>query len=407
MSIFSPKGSITPVGLDLGTTSFRVIELKQTSGLPMITNLAKINVPPGVIVEGEITDPSVAVSSLVELWKKTSMKHKHVTVGVANQKVIVRLVELPYMDEQELRGALQYQAQDYIAIPIDEAILDFQIVGELTTAEDEHMIEVLLVAAQKDMIQSYVDTLHAAGLEAEIIDVSSFALLRSLVEKPKLVFEGERETEATVLMNISAGITNIVVVEEGIPRFSRVTGIAGDNFTKAVANAMNLSFAEAEELKTNIGLPTSETEAERVEAPELVEVGVKSKSKKKVKKGNTQRDSKRSESQYEINQNAETVSKVQQALLQETAHFIEEIRRSLDYYLTQARVSSIQNLVLTGGGSRLKYLPNYLEKALQVNVSYGYPLKKVEISPHLKEEAEREELSLAICLGLALRGVEV
>lgn len=406
MSILLPKSSTTPIGLDLGTTSFRVIQLKQTSGLPLLTHLGKINVPPGVIVEGEITDPAVAASSLAELWKKLGLKHRQVNVGVANQKVIVRLVELPYMDEQELRGALQYQAQDYIAIPIDEAILDFQIVGEFTTAEEEHMIEILLVAAQKDMIQSYVDTLKAAGLETEVIDVSSFALLRSLVDRPSLVLEEGKEAEATVLMNISAGITNIAVVEEGIPRFSRVTATAGDDFTRAVANAMNLSFSEAEELKIKIGLPPSEAELKPVETPELVQVGAKGKNKKKGKKKKREESITSGGSTYLSDIDKERVDRVQQVLLQETSHFIEDVRRSLDYYLTQARVSSIQNIVLTGGCSRLKNLSSYLERALQVNVSFGYPLKKVEISPHLKEEAEKEELSLAICLGLALRGVE-
>jgi type IV pilus assembly protein PilM len=396
--MFQPKRTVTPIGLDMGTTSLRVVELKPTSGKPVLTRMGSVDVPPGVIVEGEIGDPALAASALTDLWKKTGLKHKQFTVGISNQKVIVRLVELPYMDEQELRGALQYQAQEYIAIPMEEAILDFQIVGEFTTADDEHMMEVLLVAAQKDMVQKFVDTIQQAGLEPEVIDVASFALLRSLAEPAPIILEEGKEAEAVVLMNISAGITNIVVVEEGIPRFSRVTSMAGDDFSRAVANALNLSFEEGEELKIKVGLPALGSEGEAAAVPKLV--GVAAGSSGWTSEGPADIGT------YFAGEDPEKIGKAQQALVHETHRFIDEVRRSLDYYLTQAKVASIQNVVLTGGASQLTNLAGYLEKALQVNVSYGHPLTKVDVVPSLRERAEREESSMAICLGLALRGVE-
>lgn len=406
MGILQPKRIATPVGLDMGTTSFRVVELKPTSGKPLLTHMGSIQVPPGVIVEGEIADPALASQALSQLWKETGLRDKQLTVGISNQKVIVRLVELPYMDEQELRGALQYQAQEYIAIPMDEAILDFQIVGEFTTAEEEHMMEVLLVAAQKDMVQKFVETIQQAGLEPEVIDVSSFALLRSLGETAPLILEEGKEAEAVVLMNISAGITNIVVVEEGIPRFSRVTAMAGDDFTRAVANALNLPFDEAEELKIKVGLPEIASEGETAAVPKLVEVAAGSRGSGWQDEGGKEAEAAEVNT-YFAGEDPERVSKAQQALVHETHRFIDEVRRSLDYYLTQAKVASIQNITLTGGASQLPNLASYLEKALQVNVSYGHPLKKVDVAPSLLERAEREESSMAICLGLALRGVEV
>lgn len=404
MGIFQPKRTATPVGLDMGTTSLRVVELKPTSGRPLLTRMGSIDIPPGVIVEGEIGDPALASSALANLWKQTGLKNKQLTVGISNQKVIVRLVELPYMDEQELRGALQYQAQEYIAIPMEEAILDFQIVGEFTTADEEHMMEVLLVAAQKDMVQKFVETIQQAGLEPEVIDVASFALLRSLAEPAPIILEEGKEAEAVVLMNISAGITNIVVVEEGIPRFSRVTSMAGDDFSRAAANALNLSFEEGQELKIKVGLPALGSESEAASVPKLVGAAVGSRGWL----GDAASESQPSPnvSTYFAGEDPERVAKVQQALVHETYRFIDEVRRSLDYYLTQAKVASIQNVVLTGGASQLNNLAGYLEKALQVNISYGHPLTKVDVAPPLSERAEQEESSMAICVGLALRGVE-
>ncbi|MBI4743622.1 MAG: type IV pilus assembly protein PilM [Actinobacteria bacterium] len=369
-NIFPQK---TLIGLDIGAGNLRVVCLKPSSDTPILTTYGSIKIPKGAVVEGEIIDIETVAASIAGLWKKTGLKEKNATVGIASQKVIVRLVELPFMEEEELKGAIQYQAQEFIAIPTEEAILDFQVVNEFVDEEENHKIEVLLIAAQKDLVQSYVSTLNAAGLEPEVIDVSSFAMVRSLISSSSVVNSKE---DALVLINISTGTTNIVVVENGIPKFTRVTTLAGDSFTQSLVDFLEIPFDEAEDLKIKLGLPPVDEEN-----PLKKESNLSEEETKKIKLG-------------------------QEVLTREIFKFIDEVRRSLDYYLTQTKNTNIRNIILTGNGSRLKNLPLYLEKGLQLKVGFGHPLAKIKIDSSQKEAVEKDELSLAISIGLALRGTK-
>jgi type IV pilus assembly protein PilM len=372
LGIFSFGKASSSIGLDIETNTFRVVQLKSSLGAPILANYGSIKVPVGAVVEGEVVDVDVVAQTITQLWKKTGLSEKKVVIGIANQKVVVRLVPFPFMEKNELKSAIQYQVQDFIPIPVDEAILDFDIVGEFTTEENERMIEVLLVAAQKDMVENSIAVLNKAGLKPQIIDVSSFALVRTLIDRSTIVPE-EADEEAVALVNIGSGITNIAVVEKGIPRFTRVASLAGNNFTQRIADTMNISFDEAEELKVKIGLPSVKSEKKEASLTE-----------------------------------PENVKVVQDVLLKEVNKFIGEVRRSIDYYLMQRPgIKNLKRIILSGNGASMKNLVPHLEKGLQVQVDFGHPLQKVKIGPKLSSEAlSSEELAMAICLGLGLRGLE-
>jgi type IV pilus assembly protein PilM len=371
LGIFSFGNASSSVGLALETNTFRLVQLKQAAGAPILTHYSSIDVPVGAVVEDEVVDVDVAAQTLARLWKGANVSSQKIVVGIANQKVVIRLVSLPYMEKNELKKAIHYQAQDFIPIPIEEAIIDFDIVGEFTNEDNEHMIEVLLVAAQKDMIENLMNALNGAGLKPRVIDVSSLALVRVLIDKPSVV--PDNEGEALALVNIGSGVTNIVVEESGKPRFTRVAPLAGNNFTQRVAETLNVSFKEANELKAKVGLPSLAGEAQQIEGVD-----------------------------------AEKVKQIQDGLAKELNKFIGEIRRSIDYYLTQRPgVKSIQDIIVSGNGAKMKNLLPHLERGLQVNVQVGHPLEKVKLGPKLSQESvSSEELGMSICLGLALRGLE-
>ena len=371
MGIFSWGKTSSSVGLALETNTFRLVQLKATSGTPMLTHYSSIDVPAGAMVEDELVDIDTAAKTLGRLWKNAGISTPKVVVGLANQKVVVRLIALPYMEKHELKSAIHYQAQDFIPIPVEEAIIDFDIVGEFTNENEERMIEMLLVAAQRDMINNLVVALNKAGLKPKVIDVSSLALVRALNGHSSVL--DEAEGEAAALVNIGSGVTNIVVEEQGKPRFTRVAPLAGNNFTQRIAENLNISFGEAEELKTRIGLPPLEGEQEEISGIEPKQVKV-----------------------------------VQDLLMKELNKFVGEIRRSIDYYLTQRPgVKSIQNITLSGNGAKISNLLAHLQQGLQVKMELGHPLQKVKLAPKLsKETIISEELGMAICLGLALRGLE-
>lgn len=367
--------SSNPIGLDIGTNTLRAIQLKQTGGLPAVVKYGYLNIAHGAINEGEITDVDVISKALTSLWKKSSISDRSVIVGVANQKVVVRLIEIPYMTYEELKGAIQYQAQDFIPIPVEEAIIDFQIVGEFTSENDERMIEVLLVAAQKDMIGLFVEATQKANLKLEAIDVTSFAIERSLLKSlPVIPEEEEESSEAIALINIGAGITNIIIVERNVPRFTRVLAYAANDFTKVITENAGLSFDEAEELKINIGLPP--LEGDRME-------GIADNYK-------------------------ERAEEIQNILQEESYKFVAEIRRSFDYYLAQqAQFKGIDKIIMSGGGAELKNFLPYLEMGLQAEAIKGKPLSNVQVPKSLQNTTINEdESSLAIPIGLALRRFE-
>lgn len=360
-----------PIGLDIGTDFVRAARIRPLGGGFQLATYGRMPLPFGAVVEGEIVDPQAAASAIAQLWKHLGLRSKSVTIGVANQKVVVRLIDLPYMEKAELAGAIQYQAQDYIPIPVDEAILSYEVIGDYMTPADEHMMEVLLVAAAREMINAAVETVEAAGLRLERIDLTAFALVRALLGTDGSVLP-EDEGAATALIHITSGLTNIVVVEGGVPRFTRVSALAGKQFTQAISNVMNLTYDEAEDLKIRVGLPRLEGETPPV-------AGV----------------------------DAEVAEVVHQALEREMNRFIGEVRRSIDYYLTQAtQVRTIRRIVLTGSGSLLKHLPNYLEKGLQTPVVLGDPLARIQVPASVEADVLADRLGSTTAVGLALGGVE-
>lgn len=369
MALFSfSQGA--PVGLDIGTNTFRVAQLKAAPEKPVLINSGAVKIPPGVVSEGEIVDVEAASRYLADLWKGLRISEEKVVIGVANQKVVVRLVEMPRMERSELKNALRFQAQESIPIPVDEAVMDFDVVGEHMREDGERMLEVLLVAAQREMIDNHVKAVQGAGLRPVAIDVSSLALTRSLLSERISIYPGEqgREVEAVALINVSAGITNILILEDELPRFTRITSFAGNSFTEMLRDKMNLSFEDAEALKLAAGLPSLDNGAA-------------------------------SDGQIAL---------ARSILEQEMASFISEIRRSLDYYLAQAtRVRSIDRIIVSGHGAAMHNFVEHLSDGLQLEVEVGRPLAKIKVGGKLDAvEVAAEEASMAVCLGLALRGLE-
>lgn len=361
------------IGLDIGTDHVRVAQIKSTGAGFVLSGYGSVEVPLGSVVEGEIVDVEAVSAAVKELWRRSNVRGKDVSTGVSNQKVIVRLIDLPFMERAELEGAIQYQAQDYIPMAVEDSILDFQIIGDYMTPADEHMMEVLLVAAHRDMIGRMVDAVEGAGLRLNQIDVSSFAIVRALMDGGMGVLPDDDESAATGVIHISSGLTNITVVERGIARFNRISSLAGNQFTQSIANVLNLTFDEAEDLKIRIGLP--DVESGTGEVPPDVD--------------------------------AELVPVVHESLEREVNKFIAEVRRSLDYYLTQtAQVRTIQRILLTGSGAQLRNLAGYLEKGLQAQVLVGDPLSRVQVAGNLQQVVEADRMGCVTAIGLALGGLE-
>lgn len=350
------KGGVA-IGLDISTGSIKVAEVNITRREPVLTNLGIIMLPEGVVREGEIDDAATLSSYLKELWKQNKISKRRVILGVSNQKVIVRPMDLPYMPEDELENAVKYQVQEFIPIPIDDAIVDYEVVDEYMTGEEERMQTILLAAAHREMITAFLDAVLGAGLTPAAVELKAFAMARSLIKKEYQFLEEEAEAPGSVcLINIGAGICNICVVKEGTPRFVRMLMRGGDFFTKLLVDQLNISPADAEEIK---GGRSSDANAN--------------------------------------------------ALLQkEIQAFVGEIRRSLEYYISQSQERDLNKVILSGSGSKMINLPLELNRGLRLPIEIGHPLQNVQLGrlPFAPEELAELEASIAVSVGLALRDTE-
>jgi type IV pilus assembly protein PilM len=345
------------IGLDISTGSIKVAEVNITRREPILQNLAIIMLPEGTVRDGEIDNTETVSTYLRELWKQNRISKRKVVLGIANQKVIVRPMDLPYMPEEELESAVKYQVQEFIPIPIDDAIVDYEVVDEYMTGEEERMQTILLAAAHREMITSFLDACVGAGLTPEAVELKAFAMVRSLIKKEYQFLEEEAEPPGSVcLINIGAGICNVCVVKENTPRFVRMLMRGGDYFTKLLCDHLKLSPVEAEEIKR--GRSTDQ------EANNLLQ--------------------------------------------REIQAFVGEIRRSLEYYISQSQERDLNKVILSGSGSKMINLPLELNRGLRLPIEIGHPLQNLQLGrlPYTPEELAELEPSIACAVGLALRETE-
>ena len=344
------------VGLDVGTTAVRAAELSLRKGAVVLERFGQVALPPGAVVDGEVADPEVVAAALRDLWKRVRYGTKQIVVGVANQRVVVRLTELPAMPEAELRDSLKYQVQEYIPIPVEEAELDFNIIDEYEDASGQRVMRVLLVAAHKDMVAGLVRAIERAGLAPVGVDLTPFALLRALAPEG-----GEVYLEAgEALVDIGARVTNIVVHEAGIPRFIRILLMGGHDVTEALGAGLQLDPERAELAKLEVA-------AGEIADPAAARI---------------------------VEQKLDT--------------FAEEVRGSLDFFRAQAGAVPVARVLVTGGGSRLNPLIERLQTALNLPVESARVLEHVRLGRLGLRPEQLSELEpvAPIPVGLALGGVQ-
>jgi type IV pilus assembly protein PilM len=173
-------GVKTAVGLDIGTSSVRAAEMSLGKGQGTLERFGQVALPPGTVKDGEVVDPETVARAIKQLWTTAKFSTKKVVLGVSNQKVIVRQVDLPWLPADELRASLAFQVQDFIPIPVDQAILDFHPLEEFTNEAGARMLRVLLVAADREMVGDALSAVRQAGLQAEVVDLASFAVIRAM-----------------------------------------------------------------------------------------------------------------------------------------------------------------------------------------------------------------------------------
>ena len=342
----------TRIGVDVGSTAVRVAEVAP-GDVPVVLRAAQIPLMPGAVENGEVRQPELVAEALRELWTKGGVKGRQVHLGVGNQRMVVREVTLPWLPEKELRESLGFQVQEFIPMSVDEAVLDFDPLGEVDQG-GRRMLRILLVAAHKAMIDALVQAASLAKLEPVTIDLAPFAVVRAVGTSDEALDLDLQGDEA--VLDVGAHVTTICVHERGVTRFVRILPSGGRDITLAISRGLGVDEDVAEQLKRG-----QETEG----GPSLEDV--------------------------------------RRVASTRTGSFIDEVRSSLEFYAAQIPGARIARVLVVGGGSKLEGFLEVLQERIPVPVERGRVFEKVKSELDLSAEAAEEaEPVLAVAVGLAI-----
>ncbi len=337
------------VALDIGSSSIKLVQMSQSKKGWTLEKLGMSELPPEAIVDGSIIDSITVTSTIKDLVKEHGVRVKDAVSSLTGHSVIIKKVSFPAMTEDELAESIQWEAEQYIPFPITDVNIDFQILG--ADAEGRGQMDVMLVAVKKDVINDYTNVIKEVGLNPVVIDVDSFAL-ENMMEINYPVATGEN----LAVVNIGASITSISIIFGGLTIFTRSIPMGGNQFTEEIQRRLNISFRDAEAMKT--GAADKEPEPAAAEAVETV-----------------------------------------------STNLTFEIKRSLDFFLGGAQGSYVNKIYLSGGGARIPGLAELMQEKTSIPVEMVYPFKNIECSEKLFPPDKLKDLAplFGVAVGLATR----
>jgi type IV pilus assembly protein PilM len=365
------------IGLDIDRGALKAVQLSEVGGGYELRHVGYHRLPPGAVVEGEVADPELLGAEIREFWSTHSFKSRSVILGVANQRVVVRLLNLPRMEEGDLKSAINFEAQDHIPMSLEQAVLDYVVLGP--QGEGSDLDRILLVAAHREMLEGYTSAVRAGGLRPAGVDVKALSLTRST--QPDTFFE----EEATLLLDVGTEISNLVVVQGGGPTLTRFIPIGLDDLVRSVSEAADLPEDEAEKLaldsRSRPGYDGADTEAE--EAPP------------------SERETAATE---EMPFDPAIVYDVRRGLEEAIQTLAEDVQRSIEYHHSQPDSLEVSNVFVSGEGALVAGLDAYLGELLGIPTRRGNPAGKLSgnRSNISDEQLGAMEPVLAVAFGLAM-----
>jgi type IV pilus assembly protein PilM len=346
------------VGLKIGASQLAAARVAN-NGAAELLQVARQPLEQGVVVGGEVRDPEALATALKQFFSRNKLPKKNVRLGIASNRIGVRIFDVDGIDdEKQLENAIRFRAQEALPIPLDEAVLDFHILGETVDDEGKVSHRVLLVVAYRELVERYVSACRKAGISLAGIDLEAFALLRSLAPPTS---EGTETDSALVAVAIGHDRSTFAVSDGNICEFTRVIEWGGATLSIAVARALDVAPSEVEGLKRVIALDSPEVPEGM--APEQYALAV------------------------------DAVRKQVQA-------FARELVSSLQFYQHQAGSLGIGDIVITGGTASLRGLAAELEGLIGVRVRVGDPLARLKVPKKLDPGPQPGSLAIAIGLGI-------
>jgi type IV pilus assembly protein PilM len=365
------RSGATLVGLDIQPGYVTAVQAR-VNGSILVRRAAGAPLPPDTVREGEVLDGAVLASTLREMFRESRLD-KRVRVGVANQRTVLRTLELPPItDRKELTTAVRFQAEDQVPMPLENAVLDFHALGVVDTPAGPRQ-RVIVVAAQRDMVERLLTAVRGAGLRPEGIDLSAFALIRSL-------HRADDEHAGRVLYLNVGGLTNMAIAEGTLCRFTRVVGGGLESMASDVAERHGVKLQDARDLLASVDLeespPVAPSVSEETEA--------------------TAPDAATDEEQPSAPAEKPAID-VRPVLAAGVREIAGEVRNSLDFHRSQDGGGEVSSVVLSGPALQISGFASALQSELRVPV--------VTQTVGLLNEDSAGEVSaerLAISAGLAV-----
>ncbi|MCJ7640818.1 MAG: pilus assembly protein PilM [Desulfobacterales bacterium] len=339
------------IGLDIGSSSIKIVELRETKDGFKLQHLGISPLPPEAIVDGALMDSVTIIDTIRDLVTSTS-KTRDVVTSVSGHSVIVKKITLPFMTETELEESIQWEAERHIPFDINDVNIDFQILGY--RSENPDLMDVILVAAKKDIINDYVSVIMEAGLNPVVMDIEAFALENML----GINYEIEKD-DIVAIANLGATVTNINILKDNLSAFTRDIFKGGNQITEEIQRQLHVDYEEAEKIK----------------------VGQKG-------EGASQ-------------------SVVENALRSASESLAVEIGNSLDFFQSSTTSQKVSKLYLSGGGSKIKDFDIILQQQIGIPVEIANPFKRIEYNEKSFDPEYLREIGsvMAVGVGLASRKV--
>ncbi len=358
--------------MDVDRGAIKAVEVSRGGGDSVLRHVGYHRLPPGTIVGGEVADVDLLAEEIKEFWSSHSFGSKSVVLGVANQKVVVRILNFPRMDPADLEGAVGYEAQDHIPMPLDDAVVDHVVLGPRGPGSDED--RVLVVAAHKQMVARYTAAVRAGGLRPAGVDVKALALTRSTLPSTFFAEEG-----AVLLLDVGTELSSLAIVQDGHPAMSRSVRIGLGDFLEAVADAADLPEEEAEKL----ALDPSMRLGSGGDGPDTGDPG-----------GETTPGSFDPALAYDVRRGLEGAAEA----------LAEEVSRSVEHHGSEPGAREVSRVLVSGEGALVPGLWAYLGELLGVATGPGSPTEKLAAnrSNVSDEQLGAMEPVLAVAIGLAM-----
>ncbi len=348
-------GSERLVGLKVGGSQIAAARINN-NGVAELVQLARMPLQTGIVVGGELRDPQALADALRTFFAQHNLPRRGVRLGVSSSRIAMRIFEISGIDdERQFVNAVRFRAQEALPIPLEEAALDYRVLSESVTEDGERIRRVLLVVADKDLVERYVEACRLAGIQLAGIDLEAFALLRSLAPP------AERNGAALVAVSIGHERTTLAVSDGRVCEFTRVLEWGGAAINVALARALDAAPGDVEQVKRTLSLLVGAPPPTGL-SPEHAQAAV------------------------------DAVRRCVESLAR-------DLVSSLQYYQGQPGSLGIGEVVLTGGTAHLVGLAEELERLLGVSVRVGDPLRRLKVAGPV---AENDLGSLAIAIGLGI-----